>query len=267
MVIVITGVLAGAVAAFMQKPVQAYFDAKGRAELSDLADTALRRITRDLRLALPNSVRTTSTGGGVYLEFLLTKGGGRYRAELDSVGGGDVLEFGSAAAPYRFDVIGLTPAIVSGSDSVAVYNLGPGFGAADAYLGASGNLRSVIGVSGNQITLSPNTAFPQESPAYRFQVVEHAVSYVCTPNASNPALGTLTRHWGYSISGTQPTTFVGGSSALLANDVAGCAFTYSPNAIAERNGAVVLNLTLTHSTPGGPESVTLFQEAHVSNVP
>ena len=266
-VIVITGIISAVVAVFMVKPVQGYFDATRRAQLSDLADTALRRMTRDLRLALPNSVRTTSAGGSVYLEFLLTRGGGRYRAEPESGGGGDVLEFGAASAPYRFDVIGQMPAVVAGSDSVVVFNLGPGFGTADAYQGSAGNLRSVTAAGAGQITLSPNTAFPQPSPAYRFQVVEGPVSYVCTPDAGSPALGILRRYSGYAIAAAQPTAFVGGSNALLANDVAACAFTYSPNAIAERNGVVGLTLTLTQLTPGGPESVTLFQEAHVSNVP
>lgn len=266
-VIVITGIISAVVAVFMVKPVQGYFDATRRAQLSDLADTALRRMTRDLRLALPNSVRITSAGGSVYLEFLLTRGGGRYRAELDAGGGGDVLEFGAASAPYRFDVIGQMPAVVAGSDSVAVFNLGPGFGSADAYQGSAGNLRSVTAVGASQITVSPNTALPQQSPAYRFQVVEGPVSYVCAPNAGNPALGTLTRYSGYPVAAAQPTAFAGGGSALLANDVAACAFTYSPNAVAERNGVVGLTLTLTQTTPGGPESVTLFQEAHVSNVP
>jgi MSHA biogenesis protein MshO len=266
-VIVITGIISAVVAVFMVKPVQGYFDATRRAQLSDLADTALRRMTRDLRLALPNSVRITSAGGSVYLEFLLTRGGGRYRAELDAGGGGDVLEFGAASAPYRFDVIGQMPAVVAGSDSVAVFNLGPGFGSADAYQGSAGNLRSVTAVGASQITVSPNTAFPQQSPAYRFQVVEGPVSYGCAPNAANPPLGTLTRYSGYPVTAAQPTAFAGGGSALLANDVAACAFTYSPNAVAERNGVVGLTLTLTQTTPGGPESVTLFQEAHVSNVP
>jgi MSHA biogenesis protein MshO len=266
-VIVITGIIAAVVAVFLAKPVQGYFDTTRRAQLTDLADTALRRITRDLRLALPNSVRITSAGGSVYLEFLLTRDGGRYRAERDSGGGGDVLEFGAVSAPYRFDVIGPMPSVVAGSDSIVVFNLGPGFGSADAYQGAAGNMRSVAAVGAGQITVSPNTAFPRESPAQRFQVVQHAVSYVCTPNAANPALGAVQRYWGYAISAAQPTTFAGGGSALLAADVAACAFTYSPNAIAERGGVVVLALTLAQSTPGGPESVTLLQEAHVGNVP
>ena len=202
-----------------------------------------------------------------YLEFLLTKGGGRYRAEATSTGTGDILEFGSVSGAYTFDVIGRVPSLTTGADSIVVYNLGPGFTGADAYQSAGNNRRLVTAVSGNTITLSPATVFPRESPGSRFQVMETVVSYVCTANPSNPALGELRRYWGYNIQSSQPTAFTGGSNAQLAKDVTGCLFTYTPNAVAQRNGVVLLSLTLTQAAPGGNESVTLFQEAHVSNVP
>ncbi|HJW54946.1 MAG TPA: prepilin-type N-terminal cleavage/methylation domain-containing protein, partial [Burkholderiaceae bacterium] len=56
-VIAITGIIAAVVAVFIVKPVQGYVDSARRAEMTDTADTALRRISRDLHLALPNSVR------------------------------------------------------------------------------------------------------------------------------------------------------------------------------------------------------------------
>jgi MSHA biogenesis protein MshO len=268
-VIVITGIVAAVVAVFIQSPVKGYFDATRRAELSDLADTALRRMTRDLRLALPNSVRVTNNAGVFYLELLITKAGGRYRAEVDSGGGGDILEFGTASNPYRFDVIGVTPALTVNSDQIVVYNLGPGFTGADAYAAAGNNRRTVIGSSGNTVTVSAG-AFPFESPARRFHLVESAVTYACSPNPGTPALGQILRYAGYAIQAAQPDTpaaLAGGSSALLAQDVSACTFTYDPNVVNMRHGVVGIAVTLTQSTPTGPESVTLFQQAHVSNVP
>jgi len=266
-VIVILGIISAIVAVFIQSPVKGYFDATRRAELSDLADTVLRRMSRDLRLALPNSVRVTSSAGVVYLEFLITKAGGRYRAEPDSLGNGDVLEFGTAANPYRFDVIGSLPPLALNSDQIVVYNLGPGFAGADAYAAAGSNRRTVTGQTGNTITVSPAVAFPTESPAKRFQIVEYAVTYACSPNAGNPAAGQIRRYWGYAIQATQPTPPAGGSNAQLARDVSNCAFTYDPNIVNLRNGVVGITLALTQSTPTGSESVTLFQQVHVSNVP
>src|ERR1039457_5271215 len=84
MVIVITGIIGGMVAVFLKAPIQQYMDVARRADMTDIADTALRRIGRDLRLALPNSVRvttgacpvTTANPGGAgtcsFLEFLPT---------------------------------------------------------------------------------------------------------------------------------------------------------------------------------------------------
>ncbi len=266
-VLAITGIVAAVVAVFLRSPIQGYFDTTRRAQLSDEADGALRRITRDLRLALPNSVRVTSSGGSTYLELLLTKGGGRYRAEPDSTGGGNALSFTSAATPYRFDAIGTAPAVTVNSDSVVVFNLGPGFTGSDAYAASGNNRRLISAISGNTFTLTPATAFPQPSPGNRFQIIEGPVSYACTPNAAVPANGTLRRYSGYAIQAVQPTSFSSGTNALLVGDVGACSFTYAPAALAQRNGVVVVTLTLTQAATGGNESVTLLQEAHVSNVP
>ncbi len=58
------------------KPVQGYFSGTARLAMADTADTALRRIARDVRLALPNTVRVDASG--MFLEFIPIKTGGRY---------------------------------------------------------------------------------------------------------------------------------------------------------------------------------------------
>ena len=90
-VIVLTSIIASAVAVFIRLPVQGYVDTARRAEMSDEADTALRRLGRDLRLALPNSVRVTDSGATI--EILLTKIGGRYRIESEGTATADALNF------------------------------------------------------------------------------------------------------------------------------------------------------------------------------
>ncbi|MFH1495574.1 MAG: type II secretion system protein, partial [Pseudomonadota bacterium] len=101
--IVITGIVAAMVSMFIRVPIQQYMDAESRAAITDVADTALRRIGRDLRLALPNSVRVDPTGK--YIEFLMTSGGGRYLAEDDGVAVGNVLDF-MDGTKMTFDVLG-----------------------------------------------------------------------------------------------------------------------------------------------------------------
>ena len=260
MVILITGIIVTAVAVFIRAPVQAYLDTTRRAELADEADTLLRRMTRDLRLALPNSVRVVTIGASDrYVEFLLTSGGGRYRAEVTAAGTGNILNFG--AADSSFDVIGPVPAF-AGGESIVVYNLGPGFAPADAYAAAN-NRAAFASVAGSTVTLTAPKLFPFESPGKRFQVVQYPVTYGCVPNAANPAAGTITRYWGYGFNAAQVAPPSGGSSAIIAANVSNCAFSYDPNVLALSNGLVTLSVSLTK----GGETVTLFQEAHVSNVP
>ena len=132
MVIVIMGIIGGIVAVFLRSPVEGYVASARRAEMTDIADTALRRINRDLRSALPNSVRVTGTCNGTttcYLEFLPTTGGGRYRASAAGGTGscagvagntkGDALSF--TTADTCFEVLGLMPAVAAGSDEVVIY--------------------------------------------------------------------------------------------------------------------------------------------------
>jgi MSHA biogenesis protein MshO len=254
-VIAITGILGAVVAVFIRRPVEGYIDAVRRAELTDIADTALRRITRDLRTALPNSIRTTSAGNVQYLEYLQTSGGGRYRAETDSGGAGNVLNF--IAADASFDVIGTMPALAAGN-SIVIYNLSPTGSTANAY---SGDNRGAYSSStATTITLSPAKLFPFQSPGKRFQVVGDAVTYACDPLPAGA--GVLRRYWNYGIVDPQPTP-PGGSNALLARNITGCSFVYTASGPTARTGIVALNLQVEQAG----EKVQLFQQAHVNNVP
>ncbi|MDA8092763.1 MAG: type II secretion system protein [Betaproteobacteria bacterium] len=79
-VMVITGILAGMAASFIENPVRAYVEATNRAELTDILALATTRIRRDLQRALPGSVRVRQAGSIQYLEF--QEEGGRNTAAL-----------------------------------------------------------------------------------------------------------------------------------------------------------------------------------------
>src|SRR5256885_10024224 len=121
----ITAIIAGGVAVFISRPFESYVDSARRAELTDIADTALRRFTRDLHSALPNSIRYTCvpssciTGSTYYIEYLQTSGGGRYRAQKDKAGLGGTLGF-TFAGP-AFDVRSPIPTVSSGPWTVHYY--------------------------------------------------------------------------------------------------------------------------------------------------
>ena len=257
-VIAITGIIAAAVASFMRRPVEGYIDSARRAELTDLADTALRRITRDVRAALPNSIRIKEeppASGIFYLEYLQTSGGGRFRSEVTSTGSGDILSFTSAVS--FFDVIGAMPTFASGV-SIVVYNLNsdPTITTSNAYSGD--NRAAYSSNTPSKITLSAAKQFPFASPSKRFHVVQYPVTYACNPNTPT---NELRRYWNYAITTAQPTPPAGGSNALLAQNVAGCSFIYSE--VNQRTGVLTLGLKLS----SGGESVQLFQQVHVNNAP
>src|SRR5205807_2658862 len=138
-VIAITAIIAGAVAVFISRPVEGYADAARRAEMTDIADTALRRITRDLRTALSNSIRITcvpsgcAAGSVYYLEYLQSSGGGRYRTEYDNGGGGNILDFTNPLGDSSFDVIGAMPTLAAG-DSIVDPQPTPPAGGSNALL-------------------------------------------------------------------------------------------------------------------------------------
>jgi MSHA biogenesis protein MshO len=283
-VLVLTGVLAGVLATVVSGPVRGQVEAGRRAALVDLAETALLRMTREIRLALPNSVRVRSAAGVTSLELLRIYDAGRYRAHpthgptpgcLPSGGRGDPLEL--ACADAGFDVLGRlrrsaaapTGADCAGGDGLCVVVYNTGQAGADAYAGD--NRANLAGLSAGGaddgsdhiLLTSPRLAggqpaFPLASPGQRFFLVDGPVSFVC-----DPGRGTITRHQRYPISAAQSLA-PGGSSALLVNQVAACGFTYTPGT-PQRGGLATLRLTL--GDPSLAEAVTLLQQVHVQNVP
>lgn len=256
LVIVITGILAGVVSVFIRGPVQGYFDAARRAGLSDIADTALRRMARDIQGALPNSVRVS---GAAFMEFVPIKDAGRYRAEVGSAVGDDPLNFASPT-DNSFDVLGPQVTVASG-DAIVIYNMG--VTGADVYAGTSRRAASAPFGSVAKVTfLSAGTQFPFASPGSRFQVISTAVSYAC-----DLAAGKLWRYSGYSISSTQPASLaaldgLGATKALLASNVSACSFAYTAGTL-ERNGMVTANLAITEEG----ETVSLLHQVNVVNTP
>lgn len=259
--IVIMGILVALVGMFGRRQIDAYLDVASRAALADAADTALRRISRDLQGALPNSVRATTAGGSSFLEFVPIVDAGRYRAGQTPTGAGNPLDFADPA-DNSFDVLGPTVTVPAGGELV-IYNLGqPG---SDVYDGSSrraltttgGGLAS-LGYSGGQ--------FPFASPQSRFQIVGAPATYEC-----DPAAGVLRRRWCYAYQSGQPVAFgglgahpscTGVGSAVLVDNVSACSITYVPGAL-QRNGLVSINLTLTANN----ESVTLMQQVDILNAP
>jgi MSHA biogenesis protein MshO len=266
LVIVITGILSAMVAVFIRAPIEGYIDTVARAELTDAGDTALRRMARDVQAALPNSLRAAVGGSPACFEFLPAVGGGRYRVAQSSVPDRDVLNF--AAADDAFDVLASTslppPGGYATPHHVVIYNLGiPG---ADAYTNVN---RAAIAAASTfaTITLTPPKQFPFQSPGNRFHVIPNfSVVYSC----AGGALRRSTRPLAVAATGPMaacPPAGTAGESVLVGNVNCGLsAFNYI-QAASQRNGLLTMTLVLNQPGARGDETIQLYQEVHVNNVP
>ena len=272
--IAVGSVVVAFMALFIVTPMTTYTAQTRRATLVDAADSALRFMGRDLRAALPNSVRVSPSGS--VLELLATVDGARYQDSGPLSNPALALDLtapdGAFATTVPFTQLSLP--WTSSAYFLSIYNVDvPG---ADAYQMASfPNVPYVItpvnttitisaGATANQnlVTLSPAFQFAFGSPGQRVFLVSGPVTYLC-----DTAAATLTRYSGYTIVGAQPASAAalnaaGASAALVASNVAGCQFVLSPGT-AQRNALATLKLQIAQSG----ESVQLLHQVEVVNAP
>jgi len=263
MVIVIIAILLP-LAVVIIKPIEGYIALDRRAELTDAADSALRLMAREIRAALPNSVRVNATNDAI--EFINATDAGRYR--LNGATANEVLNIGGPDT--EFDIVGsfsqTTPGVQAGARLV-VYNLGPGQAPYDAYLAAGtsavmtpSTTSITVGAAGSgananeqHITLGAAHTFTGGSTRQRIFLVDGAITYACAGT-------TLTRYSGYGFNAAITVPPVGGSSATTATSATGCTFTYAAGT-PTRAGLVTISLTLS----SGGETVTMFRQVRVDN--
>jgi MSHA biogenesis protein MshO len=266
---------------FIKAPIEMYQGQARRAELVDSADNLLRDMTREVRAALPNSVRVRTNGSIKALELIATVDAVRYRSTDAIASPADELDFTTIDA--QFSTVGKFTDIARPFNStthyLAIYNVG--VTGADAY-----DLANVITPQGtriqiadaaaprasieDQVTLTPAFRFSFGSPAQRVFLVSGAVTYLCDETS-----GTVRRYSGYGIAADQSArdthaelVSAGATAGLLARNVAGCEFSYAAGA-PERAGLVTMALTLSRQAGDSAalESVRLLHQAHVENAP
>lgn len=285
-VIVITGIIAGMMAVFIVRPIQGYDAQVRRAELVDAAESALRRMQRDIRLALPNSVRVDVTQQ--VIELLHTRDGGRYRDDPGQLAGGHnhsanqfILRL-NGADPDGFNIVGflrnVTPIPFNSAafDRLAVYSqdVTETYTDAAATTGArvithpsTTTFRIDNDAAGDEHQITPVTGnfhFRRASPNQRVYLVDTPVTYLCDTTAR-----TLRRYQNYAVTAAQPVDpsnppLSAGAGAVLTDRVAACQFVYVAGT--NERGAL-LTLTITVNDPPTGETVRLVQQVHVDNAP
>ncbi|MDP2794370.1 MAG: type II secretion system protein [Sulfurisoma sp.] len=270
MVIMITGILAATITVFLKPAIDSYFDTRRRADLTDMADTALRRMGKDIRGAVPNSVRSVS---GTCFQLVPTIAGGRYRMASDTVNDTPLplpctpsatcsAPLDVAQATTVFDVLSPMATVPAQNDWVVIGNQNPN----DVYAGINrGKISAAPTVPRSSDGLHriaiDSTQFPVGYDGGRFVVVPEAgktVIYSCVGN-------TLYRKVTTTFALADDTACTGASDgAVVATDVANCTFVYDPNQGAtQQSGFVWMRIELSRSG----ESAALAHGVHVDNVP
>lgn len=266
MVIALAGIVAVMISTVMSRPLQGFADQSRRAELTDLAAMALNRMARDIRLAVPNSVRLTGT---TQLELLAISEAGRYRANQWE-------ENGARYDPPRCPDSGgcSIPILSPGMDKdevekarwMVIYNTEQLIGNNDApAVITRDDVRFELGCTPDEPCLELSGAadfsFEYASPQHRFYLVRDVLGYRCEnpgTDANGDGRGRILRGVFDTLSGAYSYT----GAALVVDSVSGCSFTYTPGTNT-RNGLVTLHLSLTK----GGETISLLQQVHVDNAP
>ncbi|MDR2032756.1 MAG: type II secretion system GspH family protein [Azoarcus sp.] len=267
-VMMLAAILGGTVLVFFRPATEAYFDSRRRADLSDMADTALRRMAGEGRSAVPNSVQTTvQTAGTQCFRFVRSTGGGRYRKAAD-VGRGDSKPLDLREDAPEFDIFSpLLPVVgdwlvignQTGSDVYAGHNraaitavstVDPGLGTGRVRIAEMHGPKAPFSYAGGRFVTVPR--------------VTPVVTYTCDgagTNAAGTGTGTLRRVSG-DFDGTETLTACPTGGDLLARHVSACRFVYS-HGVTQQNGFVWMELELAEAH----EKIRLAHGTHVVNLP
>tara|TARA_R110000737_G_scaffold83902_1_gene116432 strand:+ start:304 stop:1119 length:816 start_codon:yes stop_codon:yes gene_type:complete len=176
-VIVIIGVLATSISSFLRFGTQSYTDAADREALISTARFVVERLNREVRNALPNSIRTLGANNQC-LEFVPIDKSVIY---LD-------IPVAPESASNSIDVLMLDEPLLSTTQYVAVYALNSD----DIYNKVSGVVEAFTSVDNSgakqnpsKINFASNILFKAESPTERLYFIDSPVSFCLENNTIN----------------------------------------------------------------------------------
>ena len=267
--LVLFGIMAATLTVFFKPALDTWLAVRSRSALAGEADNSLRRMLQDVRVAVPNSIRTPASN---CFELVPTSGGGRYRMGPDTVVAGAAV-VDPASATTSFDVLSPLTSLPAVGDWVVVDNQNPG----DVYSGS--NRSAITAVSTPAAALGRHRLainalqFPMGYDGGRFALVsqtQQAVFYVCsgassTLDANGDAPGVLVRLKAYGFNAAAPSACPASSGGdVLATGLKSCRFLYNANQGAtQQSGFLSIQIELTRNN----ETASLVMGAHVNNMP
>ncbi len=235
-VIIITGIVAGVVFPVIIYGIRSskgYREAKG---VSVRARLALERISRDLRYAIPNSIRVHSVNTSYdSIEF----GDSVFQSHYSTIDG--------TSSPYTLnDDTGLS---IPNASYISIYNT-----SADDFYSYpnSPSVFDVVSVSGNQVQFNANNK--PYSPNHRYSLFNTCVCYSLDTD------GILYRYAGYNPGQDFQTDAT--EKNILIDNVEAVEFKYYAGNL---SNAAMVSITLIVKV--GDTSLSYHQEVHIRNVP
>lgn len=282
MVIALAGVVAVMISTVLSNPLSSFVDQSRRAELVDQAAGALNRMSRDVRLAVPNSLRVSADGQA--MELLLIHSAARYRPNRIGV---EALRFSSEAAGSCASTTegGLCNSVQvldadldpSGARWLVLYNTGAESGGnpvpgSNVWAAANPGVITPTGVTFGLVASPPagerhislgnlpaggfNFAFA--SPQLRLYLAETVVGYRCQG-------GQLLRYSYNQLLSSIPNVPPAGANpqpVAARVDCAASRFEYQTGST-QRAGLLTLSLSISQAG----ETLQLLQQVHVDNAP
>jgi len=276
-VIILLAIIASVSSKFFTNVMSGYADTEIRVSLSQVGRIAVEKVTRELRNALPESVRISSN----CIEFIPILATATYQNQsitytTPAVASSPLPVSGETAANSQVDVFNLTFNPVGGTNHyLVVYPTGPGSGSGDPYSGSSPGVlfayssKSFINSPTNSITrlvMSSSNLFLRQSPTQRLFIVTQPISFCIT------AGGLLNRHVNYGINATQVAPPVGTITRIvddmqLTDGGAVTPFTYTTGS-QQRNALVTIDLRIKQVDHLGNDNwIRMNHEVQVRNVP
>ena len=252
-VIVLLGILSVSFANILSQSVFSYMDAKGRNEHSQTAKWVTEIISRSVREALPQSIRTGTSGSLDCLEY------------VEIVNAGSYFNLPATGPVSSFNIVSYDLVFQAGQ-SVAIMPINP----ASIYVG--NNVVSPItsiAASGPQqslITLTSPTNFAQRSPQNRMYILSTPITFCLNNNT-----GLISRYFDYGFVAALAFPPSSATSEIIGENfwANGNVFNYQSGTL-QRSGLLQINFVIqdrVRFASGTAESFEVFHEVHVRNVP
>jgi MSHA biogenesis protein MshO len=239
-VIVILSIISALGFSFVHTTLESYNATINRGKLITKGRLALERMTRQIRAAVPNSVRVV----GDCVEFLPIAGGGNYVGTVPDVANGITALATITTATHSIDFGTEAYVVLGGLNTSEIYGASPA------------SLEILSSRSSGNLVLSAAKQWQRNSLNQRFFLAEQPQAF-CV-NGTN-----LEYYAAYTGATSYLTTSIPSSGGDTVVDGVGAHLFTVSNGTEDRNTTLTIAMTFT----GGGESVALNQEVYIRNVP